>query len=138
MKAIEDIFNGDFSHWDIRLPAEAIKGRYRGKIVKGGWTIWYLFGSDEKGEYLDYYAAHRMTNDRHLRIYADGSCEGLETISEFCFGSKDPEEDARLKAEYFAENQRVLKVLEEKGFGCQGDEHFSAQVQRHFACNPMD
>ncbi len=36
--------------------------------------------------------------------------------------SEDPEEDARLEAEYYAENQRVARMLEAKGFGTEGDE----------------
>jgi hypothetical protein len=72
MKIIEDCSNADFAHWGIRLPPHDVANRHRRKLVKAGWAIWYLFGSDKKGEYLDYYAAHRMTNDRHVGIYADG------------------------------------------------------------------
>ena len=54
MKNIESKFNATFAHWGIRLPAGAVEQRERGKIVQTGWAIWYLFGSDEKGEYLDY------------------------------------------------------------------------------------
>ena len=70
-------FNKDFETWSIELPEEAVENRQRGKIVKSGWTIGYLFGTDEAGDYLDYYASHRMTNDRHVRLYADGSSKGL-------------------------------------------------------------
>ena len=68
MTNIETVFNEAFAAWDIRLPEETIASKQRGKIVKAGWVIWYLFGSNEHGWYLDYYAAHRMTNDRHVRI----------------------------------------------------------------------
>lgn len=68
MKEIESRFNDEFSPWDIRLPARDMKLQRRGRILDAGWAIWYLFGTDEKGEYLDYYASHRMTNDRHVRI----------------------------------------------------------------------
>jgi hypothetical protein len=72
-------------------------------------------------EYLDYYASRRVTNDRHVRIYADGRCENLPAIRELRLCSKDPKEDARLEAEYFTENQKVAKMLEEKGFGLGGE-----------------
>jgi hypothetical protein len=42
--------------------------------------------------------------------------------------SQDPEEDARLEAEYFARNQKVSRMLEEKGFGMAGDEPTLTQV----------
>lgn len=62
------------------MPPEHVRERKRGKIVEAGWAIWYLFGEDERGEYLDYYASHRMTNDRHLRIREDGAEEYLPTV----------------------------------------------------------
>ena len=59
MTVIESKFNERFSLWKIHLPRGAVKQRKRGKIVQAGWSIWYLFGSDEKGDYMDYYASHR-------------------------------------------------------------------------------
>ena len=109
--------------------------RRRGKIVEAGWAIWYLFGLDEKGEYLDYYASHRMTSDEHVRIYADGEVEALPTIADFRMASQDPEEDARLEAEYYAENQRVARMLEAKGFGIEGDEPGGVQMNRFLHVN---
>ncbi len=114
----------------IQLPEESVERRQRGKIVKPGWAIWYLFGSDEKGEFLDYYSSHRITGDSHVRIYADGHSESLPTIRECRLCSDDPEEDARLDAEYYAENQRVAKILNDKGFGIDGDEPGGVQINR--------
>jgi hypothetical protein len=115
-------FNAEFVTWNITLPPEDVAGRKRGKISRSGWAIWYLFGADEKGEYLDYYASHRMTNDRHVRIYWTGEEEGLPTIGEMWLGGRTPEEDKRLEAEFLAKNERVAQLLEEKGFGIEGDE----------------
>lgn len=114
---IKLLFAESFAMWGICLPEEDVVNRQRGKIDKAGWAIWYLFGSDEKGEYLDYYASHRMTNDRHVRIYADGRSETLRAISEYHLVSQDPKENDRLKAEYYAENRRVAEMLQAKGFG---------------------
>lgn len=130
MHRIEARFRESFSHWRLQLPRAAVKNRRRGKIVEAGWTIWYLFGSDESGEYLDYYASHRMTNDSHARIYADGRVEGLESLWEMRQSSNDPDEDARLENEFWEHNERVAKLLEAKGFGLTGDEHGSAIVNR--------
>ena len=46
--------------------------------------------------------------------------------------SDDPNEEARLKAEFWEHNERVARLLEAKGFGLQGDEHGSAIVRRGF------
>ncbi len=79
---IEAEFNSYFANWDIMLPQSAIAARRRGKIVARGWTIWFLFGVEGEREFLDFYAMHRMTNDRHLRLYSDGSGEGLRTLAQ--------------------------------------------------------
>ena len=130
MRRIEAQFNESFRYWHIRLPREAIKARQRGKIVQAGWTIWFLFGADASGEYLDYYSSHRMTNDSHVRLYDDGRVEGLESLWDMHSTSDDPDEAARLEDEFWDHNERVARLLEEKGFGLQGDEHGSAIVQR--------
>lgn len=112
---IKLLFAGEFAMSDICLAEDDVVNRRRGKIDKGGWEILYLFGSDEKGEYLDYYASHRMTNDRHVRIYADGQREDLPSLIDFRRSSQDPQEDERLQEEFYAENRRVLAMLKEKG-----------------------
>jgi len=134
MSVIKAEFNKHFQHWEISLPSEAANGG-RGQIMKAGWAIWYLFGSDEKGKYLDYYASHRMTDYTHMRIYADGTKEVLPSIASFRFASKDPEEDARLEAEFFARNQEVARMLEEKGFGMTGGEPGAVAINRYLHLN---
>lgn len=130
MNKIEAMFNAQFKNWNITLPPEDVAQRKRGRICKAGWAIWYLFGSDETGEYMDCYNAHRMTNDQHVRIYADGRCTSLPAILDFRIISPDPVKDARLDAEYYAENQRVAELLEAKGFGLRGDEPGGVQIIR--------
>ncbi len=120
-----------FASWGICLPEDVVAERRRGKICQAGWAIWYLFGSDEKGEYLDYYCAHRMTNDGHVRIYEDGRSESLPAIDSFRESSSDLVEDARLKKEHHAEDLRIVEILEAKGFGIQGDEPGGVQIQRY-------
>jgi hypothetical protein len=131
MSIIGSTFARDFSHWDITLPPENVHERRRGKIVAAGWAIWYLFDSDERGEYLDYYASHRMTDDRHVRIYETGQVESLPAINTMRFISSDPDEDARLEAEYREEQRRVATILEEKGFSMEGDEPGGVHINRY-------
>lgn len=118
MEEIEKIFNRDFANWEIQLPLDDIAQRRAGTIQKAGWTIRYLFGTDGDSEYLDYYAVHHMTNDRHVRIYADGRSEGLETPSEFIVYSKDADAEAGKQAEeeFQTHNIKVYEVLRKKGF----------------------
>ena len=138
MGEIESQFNATFARWKIRLPPEDIANRRLGKIVQAGWAIWYLFGSNEHGEYLDYYSSHRMTSDEHIRIYIDGRCESLPAIREFRILSRDPKEDALRKAEFHAENGRIAEMLDAKGFGLQGDEPGGVQINRFLHVNKAD
>ena len=130
MENIVSHFNRSFANWGIELPEESVANRQRGKIVQAGWTVWWLFAEDENGEYLDYYAMHRMTSDSHVRVYVDGTTQGLETVRDMRRASTDPAEDAKLEAEFRAHNRRVNQELEAKGFGMQGDEHGSAIINR--------
>ena len=77
-----------FSHWKIRIPEDKLKNRQGGYIQEGGWLIQYCFGKDENGDYMDYYAAHRMTDDSHVRIYEDGTEKALPSLSSICLLSK--------------------------------------------------
>ena len=116
MNLIADTFAKRFAHWKITLPEEDLKARSSGFIQNSGWLIQYCFGKDETGEYLDYYAAHRMTDDSHVRIYEDGRTENLPALSSYLLLSDDPVEAKRLKDEYEEHNREVVKMLNDKGF----------------------
>lgn len=127
---LEAKFRELFSNWELTLPAEDVAQRRRGRIIEKGWTVWYLFGRDERGEYLDYYASHRMTDDTHERIYADGTVEALESLQGMRLSSQDPVEDKRLADAYYAKNARIGELLREKGFGLYGDEPLAISLGR--------
>jgi len=130
MHAAESEFNAQFAPWGIVLPPDDVLRRRRGKICAAGWAIWYLFGANEKGEYLDHYSSHRMTNDSHMRIYFSGEVQGLPSLQGMRVCSPNPVEDARLEAAFNAENKRTAELLEAKGFGLQGDEPGGVQIIR--------
>jgi hypothetical protein len=67
-----------------------------------------------------------MTDDRHVRIYEDGTEESLPAITTFRVVSGDRRED-----EYREHNRRVGRMLEEKGFGIEGDEPGSVWMNRY-------
>jgi len=118
VEKIADAFAEYFEKWGITLPEEEIRERREGTIIQEGWTIKYLFGNDERSEYLDFYATHRMTNDRHVRIRANGVKELLPSLMEFMVYSEDAsDEEIRLaEREYQEHNTRVKDLLRNKGF----------------------
>ena len=136
LPAIESAFNDNFTHWQIRLPAAAIADRQRGRIQQAGWLIWYLFGADKRGEYLDYYASHRLSDDRHVRLRADGRQEDLPAFQRRFFISPNRREAAQQEAEFYANNQLVAELLAAKGFDFTGDESVLARANRHLLTNP--
>lgn len=113
MSSIEAVFAEYFGNWDIRLPPDAISLKQPGKIMKSGWIIRYVFGDG----YLDFYAVHRMTNPRHVRIHSDGRCEWLEAAKDWYSYPGDADESTRRQAEeeYYAYNKRVYSELRAKG-----------------------
>lgn len=72
-----------FVRFDLALPEDDVLFRRPGRITQRSWSIFYLWGEDEGGLYLELYASNRFTNARHQRIYEDG-----RTVS--MAGSWDP------------------------------------------------
>lgn len=116
ISTIKKKFDQSFLAFGIELPCEDLANRHRGEISEQGWHIQYLFGSDDRGEYMDYYSMHRMTNDGHTRLYADGHSESLPAFLDFRRCSEDPVEDTKFEAEFKKANHHVAKLLEAKGF----------------------
>ena len=107
-------------------------------VVQGGWTIWTVLGEEDGREYLDYYAMNRMTDDRHVRLYADGEEAGLSAISGMYATPQNATEaeEAAARAKHFERNQSVEKLLEEKGFVMTDKAHGSAIVNRFLQTHP--
>ena len=133
---IEAKFNEFFSTWGIRLPPEAMAHRQRGRILQAGWVVWYLFAVDDQGEYLDFYATHRMAGDHHRRLRANGGRECLPTLQMMYATSADPEEAQRLADAFFAEIQRVADLLAAKGFCLPGVEPGLTVIYRLLLTHP--
>jgi hypothetical protein len=118
MNRIAEEFAKYFERWEITLPADAIKDRRPGRVQSQGWTVQYQFGSYEQDEFLDFYATHRMTNDRHVRIYASGEIEPLSAYLDFIIYPKDASEEQKKQVdrEYRKYNEQVEEELKRKGF----------------------
>ena len=132
-------FNRDFAHWEIELPVFAMSPGVVWLIVQRGWTIWTRFdiGAEDGREHLDCYSMHRMTNDSHIRLYADGEQENLPAAESYVI-PKDASKAEReaLRHKFFADNQAVEKLLEEQGFVMTDQAHPSAQISRYFKTVP--
>ena len=109
-------------------------------IVQRGWTICTRLdiGAEDGRKRLDYYAMHRMTNDRHIRLYADGEEEDLPAIAEGDVIAQDATEEERetARTEQFAYNQAVEKLLQEKNFVTTDQAHGSARLTRYLQTHP--
>jgi hypothetical protein len=116
MEEISKAFAARFAHWGIRLPEGNLQTRTAGYIAEHSWLIQFLFGRDEHGEYLDYYASNRFTDDEHVRLYADGTHTQLPAIQSMFVTSSDPAEAKRLEEEYLQRNRETVKMLKAKGF----------------------
>ena len=137
---LREQFRRIFEHWGIELPPESMEPGVVWIIVKGGWTIWTVFGFEDGTEYLDCYAMHRMTNDRHNQLYPDRASKGLPAMLEWFSYSEGAtqEEIDQAEAKYYAYNQSVAKMLDEKGFYMSDDAHASARVQRYLRTTPQE
>lgn len=121
---LQATFNSMLSYFGHQLPDDDVLQRRRGKLGEDndggdygyGDVVTYLFGQDDRGEYLDYYMKHRIAGDSHIRIYEDGSWEALDVISPFARGSADPIENERLRQEDREEVTRIREMLKAKGF----------------------
>jgi hypothetical protein len=121
---LQATFNSMLGYFGHQLPDDDVLHRRRGRLGEDndggdygyGDVVTYLFGQDDRGEYLDYYMRHRIAGDSHIRIYEDGSWEQLDVISPFARGSADPIENERLRREDREEVARIRAILHAKGF----------------------
>ncbi len=137
---IRQRFNRYFGRWEIELPLEALVPGKVWFIVQRGWTIWTRFEADtEEGQtHLDYYAMHRMTNDQHVRVHADGEEEYLPAMESGYSHSQDATAKERKEArdKYLAYNHEVETLLQEKGFLMTDQAHGSAILNRYLQTHP--
>lgn len=116
--SLRDLFNAYFQNWKITLPElDDLVEDEAGKITFSGWWITYRFGRDEKGRWLEFYAQHRMTNDRHIRFHSDGSEEILPSLDEPVFipDNATPEEEELISQNARDRYNRLYRELKENG-----------------------
>jgi hypothetical protein len=116
LHAIERAFAEYFRRWKLTLPHEDVRLRRAGFLTKAGWLVQYCFGNDARGEYVDFYACHRMTDDSHHRIRVDGSMEVLPALQARFLLPADPKEQKKAERAFVRENREIARMLVAKGF----------------------
>ncbi len=120
---IAEAFNAYFGDFGIAVtPEDVVVGSHR-RLGERGWRITYRVDPDDTGlPSLEFYATHRMTNDRHVRIRADGHVEHLEAIDEsYAYDAKVPGSEEGARTRYLEHNRAVQGRLRERGLYPEGD-----------------
>lgn len=118
LDALRAKFAEAFDDWGVSLPEGDVEHRRAGylKQTNGSGSVRYVFDTDERGEYVEFYAFHRIWGDHHARIYATGEVESLSTLQTgYPIDPDDPEVAARNQREMIERNQRLLDQLERAG-----------------------
>lgn len=120
---IARVFNSYFCKFHIEITPQDVRAGYRASIADRGWGIHYVVDADDAGQlYLEFYATHRMTNDRHVRISSTGQLEQLDAINGMVFYDPNVGGDKeRASRENIERNRRVAADLEAKGLYPSGD-----------------
>ena len=118
MTKIQGAFAGYTRNWGITLPKHVHEHEESDEMWSHDWRIQYRFGTDVQGEVLDFRASHRMTNDRHDRLYESGETEeppGNHDMIMYPAGATAAQERATEEA-YRRHDRDAAKELERKGF----------------------
>jgi hypothetical protein len=68
---IAEKFNAYFANFNIRIEVDDIRIGTLREIRADGWQIRYRVDPDDAGSpNLEFYATHRMSDDRHVRMWA--------------------------------------------------------------------
>jgi hypothetical protein len=120
---IADTFNRYFANFDIHIDPGDVKIGSRREIKKRGWWIAYRVLPDDGGfPSLEFYAVHRMTNDRYVLIWADGYLQRLDALwPTLVWNPKEPGAKEAARQEYLRHNERVTEQLRAAGLYPGGD-----------------
>ena len=124
-RRIAEAFNYYFDTFPIRIAVEDIVVGTRRTLRRDGWAITYRVDEDADGRpTLEFYATHRMTNDRHVAISADGQLEHRDSIREMLiFDPKTPGSQEAAAEEFHTHNQAIAKQLQDRGLYPHGHSH---------------
>lgn len=113
MSLINDSFSAYFNDHNISLP-DPIPSK--GTVKASGWTITYrLFKDENQAFYLDFFAQHRMTNSRHVRILDSGEIQTLESYRDaLIFNEQTGDNWNKALAAKQIHNEKVTDILKAK------------------------
>jgi hypothetical protein len=133
MGSIAEKFSEIFEAWGIEFSPDDIAARRPGflKQMNGSGSVRYSFGSDERGEYLEFYAFHRIWGDHHARVYESGSVEPLDTLATMYIVDDDPEVTAQNERKMEEGNRKLLAELEVAGLLSDGPVPNSFTINAH-------
>jgi len=114
MDNIRAAFSNYFKPRQLTLPNPIPE---KGRIEEEGWYVGYALNKDETGaSCLDFFAEHRMTNSRCVRILQSGESIELESYwDELIYDSAIEGDKERAEQEYREHNEKVSRILQEKG-----------------------
>jgi hypothetical protein len=141
LPALEGSFERIFEPWDLQLPESGVIARRGGSLQQKGGSgrVRYVFGRDEEGEYLEFYAFHRIAGDRHARIDESGKVTDLSVLRTMHLIDPDrPEITARNEREMRERNQALLQQLEEAGLLSGGPVPNSFLINAHLVSGEPD
>jgi len=118
LPALRRRFDEIFEPWGLQLPQSSVIARHAGFLRQTGGSGWvrYVFGRDEEGEYLEFYALHRIAGDRHARIHESEAVTDLDVLQTMHVVDPDrPEITARKEREMRERNSALLQQLEGAG-----------------------
>lgn len=117
MQQIKRSLERIFAPWKIRIEdKDLVVGNRKTISSCGDWHIKWVMEKDEKGTYLEYYAVNVKRGHLHGRIYENGKEEKLEVLKEYIVYSPNvPGDRERSTREFEFYNNKLIKVLEEKG-----------------------
>lgn len=115
MSSIEELFAACFEPWGLTLPDGAIGRSEAGLVAGSGWHVRYVFGADERGDYLDFLASHRMTDQRHVRLREGVEPEDLPALQEMYSHAGTEADRRRARQEYVDYNREIGALLRAKG-----------------------
>lgn len=132
-EAIAEAFNSYFANFSVRIDAgDVVNGALR-RIAADGWLVTFRVDPEDAGmPSLELYATHRMTDDRHVRIWSDGHVEGLDAIREaYSYRPEVPGAEEAARAEYLHHNRAVAAELRGRALYPEGDINAYLRTRGH-------
>ena len=137
---IKAVFDEVLEPWLVELPPDDLAERRAGSLRQrnGSGSVRYAFGSTARGEYLEFYAFHRIWGDAHQRVYASGEVEHLDVLGTSYIESDDAEESRRRREQMHERNRRLMEDLDRAGLREGGPVPMSFEINAHLVTGDRD